>query len=60
MPVPLFTEGFNMRKAGSVLKHAAALLATLLVLAVLSGILFKPKFLNDNYWPLDVTYQSFY
>ena len=60
MPVPLFTEGSNMRKAGSVIKHAAALLATLLVLAVLSGILFKPKFLNDNYWPLDVTYQSFY
>ena len=49
-----------MRKAGSVLKHAAALLVTLLVLAVLAGILFKPKFLNDNYWPLDVTYQSFY
>ncbi len=60
MPERSYTEDSDMKERTSFLKHAAALLVTLIIAAVLAGELFKPKFLNDNYWPLDVTYQSFY
>ena len=49
-----------MKEKKSVLRHALILLVTLILMAVLAGEIFKPKFRNDNYWPLDVTYQSFY
>ena len=49
-----------MKEKKSVLRHALILLVTLILMAVLAGEVFKPKFRNDNYWPLDVTYQSFY
>ena len=60
MPVRLSTEDSDMKGHASLIKHAVSLLLTLIIAAVLTGELFKPKFLNDNYWPLDVTYQSFY
>ena len=49
-----------MKEHKSVLRHALILLVTLILMAALAGEVFKPKFRNDNYWPLDVTYQSFY
>ena len=49
-----------MKEKKSVLRHACILLVTLILMAVLAGEIFKPKFRNDNYWPLDVMYQSFY
>lgn len=44
----------------TVFRNAAVLLVTAVVAAFLFGELTKPKFYNDNYWPLDVTYQGFY
>ena len=49
-----------MKEHKAILRHALTLLLTLIVMAALAGEVFKPKFRNDNYWPLDVTYQSFY
>ena len=49
-----------MKRNKALFQHALILLVTLIVTAWLAGELFKPKFRNDNYWPLDVTYESFY
>lgn len=49
-----------MKHAGNVFHHAAVVLLTAVIAAFLLGELTKPKFYNDNYWPLDVTYQGFY
>ena len=49
-----------MKEHKTILRHALTLLLTLIAMAALAGEVFKPKFRNDNYWPLDVTYQSFY
>ena len=49
-----------MKQKKHVLSHSVVLLVTLIVASVLFGELFRPKFNNDNYWPLDVTYESFY
>ena len=40
--------------------HILTVLVTAVVLAFLMGEVTRPKFYNDNYWPLDVTYESFY
>ena len=40
--------------------HILTVLVTAVVLAFLMGEVTRPKFYNDNYWPLDVTYQGFY
>ena len=53
-------EDSEMKKRPPLILRAASLLLTVLVLLVLLGELFRPRFLNDNYWPLDVTYMSFY
>ncbi len=60
MRARLFMEDFSMKAFHPILKRASVLLLTLILSAWLLGKLFIPKFLNDNYWPLDVTYQSFY
>ncbi len=48
------------QKVGKLIRHGAAVLVVAVVFAMLLGALTKPKFYNDNYWPLDVTYQGFY
>ena len=48
------------KNSRSFLKHAMILLVTLILLALGFSEIFRPKFLNDNYWPLDVTYHGFY
>ena len=40
--------------------HILTVLVTAVVLAFLMGEVTRPKFYNDDYWPQDVTYQSFY
>ncbi|MBR3202238.1 MAG: hypothetical protein IKF60_01485 [Solobacterium sp.] len=47
-------------KPVKLIRHGAAVLLTAVVFAMLLGEVTKPKFYNDNYWPLDVTYQGFY
>ena len=49
-----------MNNSRSFLKHSLILLVSVILLSLALSEIFRPKFLNDNYWPLDVTYQSFY
>ncbi len=50
----------NTRGNKNLILHILTVLVTAVVLAFLMGEVTRPKFYNDNYWPLDVTYESFY
>ena len=49
-----------MKKYSSFLVRVMVLTGCVLILTLSLSELMRPKFYNDNYWPLDVTYQGFY